>query len=317
MIKILSPSRSLEITKVQIEAGADEIYLGVDMDDFNIYSFGGRFKKMNGIQTQLHSYDELRENVEYCKQHNVDLQLTANMHYVPRELEKHYLEFIKTAVDIGVDQLIISNMGLIRLVREAGINTYIVAGSFTFIPNSEHVRMLKDLGVNRVVLPHATKISEINTIKDKVPDMDIEIFALIGGGNNCGRCMMFHAPIRRDIGPGCRAKYKLDYDGKTYEDVKFLDAAADCALCSMKELADAGVNSLKIVGRENANDVVMPKFTEIFYQYREGMLAGKERNEIKKCLDDNGITWKMVWEPKFCANGKCKFNPTKVTNSYI
>lgn len=107
--------------------------------------------------------------------------------------------------------------------------------------------------------------------------------------------MMFHSPIRCDIGPGCRASYDVTYDGTLHKGVCYMDAAADCALCSMKELMDAGAYSLKIVGREMKNEVVASQFTEIFYQYRACLLQGMERSEIKAYLSDNVFGWDLVW----------------------
>lgn len=316
MIKILSPSRNYEITKMQIESGADEIYLGVDVNDFNVYSYGGRFRSMNGTVTQVSGVEELKKISSYCKKKNVILQLTANMHYIPKELEEGYISFVKNCSPY-VDQLIVSNIGLIKKIRRAGIDVPIVAGSFMFIPNSDMIKYLQSLGVVRVVLPHASKIKEIDIIHKRVPEIEIEVFALIGGGNNCGRCMMFHSPIRYDIGPGCRASYDVTYDGQTYQHISFMDAAADCALCSMQELIDVGVKSLKIVGRENKNEVVASLFTEVFYQYRKCLYKGMNKNEIKDYLSENVFGWDMVWKKRFCKDNKCKFNNTNITRSYI
>lgn len=316
MIKILAPARNYETAKLQVDAGADEIYLGVDAGDFNVYSYGGRFKSMNGVITQVPNVDELIKISAYCKKNNVMLQLTANMHYIPKELEDGYLDFIKEC-EPYVDQLIVSNIGLIKKLRANGVTTPVAAGSFTFIPNSEMIKYLKSLGVVRVVLPHATKLEEIEKIHKEVPDMELEIFALIGGGNNCGRCMMFHSPIRCDIGPGCRASYNVTYGEENYNDICYMDAAADCALCSMQELCEAGAYSLKIVGREMKNEIVASQFTEIFYHYRKCMLEGMKKNEIKEYLSENVFGWDMVWKPRFCDKARCKFNKTNITKSYI
>lgn len=145
MIKILAPTRNYEIARMQVEAGADELYMGVDAGDFNVYSYGGRFRRMNGVVTQVPSVEELAKISSYCRKKNVLVQLTANMHYIPRELEEGYIQFIKEC-EPYIDQVIVSNIGLIQRVRKAGISTPIAAGSFTFIPNSEMVKFLQDLG---------------------------------------------------------------------------------------------------------------------------------------------------------------------------
>lgn len=316
MIHILAPVRNYETAKMQIDAGADEIYLGVDGGDFNVYSYGGRFKSMNNVVTQVSDVDELAKISRYCRKKGRLLQLTMNMHYIPREFEEGYMEHLRNCAPY-IDQVIISNVGLISKVRKAGIDIPVAAGSFTFIPNSEMIKYLQSLGVVRVVLPHASRVSEIAKIHDAVPDMELEIFALIGGGNNCGRCMMFHSPLKCDIGPGCRATYDVTYDGRLYERVPYMDAAADCSLCSMKELTDAGAYSLKIVGREMRNEVVASQFTEIFYEYRKCMMEGMGVGEIKQYLSENVFGWDLVWKDKFCNNQRCKFRDTDITRSYV
>ncbi|MDR1639007.1 MAG: U32 family peptidase [Clostridiales bacterium] len=316
-IKILAPSRNLLMTQKQIEAGADEVYFGVESGDFKVYSFSGRYKSMNGVKVQIASYEELKENLDICHENGVSCQLAANMHYIPEELNGEYLEHIKACVSLGVDQLIVSNISLIAEIRKSGIDTPILAGSFTFMPNSEMVKYLESIGVFRVVLPHAMRLNEIAGIKAACPNVELEIFALIGGGNNCGRCLMFHSPVRKDIGPGCRALYDVNYGGVEYTGKRFLDAAADCALCSMKDLIDAGADALKIVGRESKNEAISAKFTNIFVRFREGVYAGKSTAEIKKDLAADTLFWNMNWLPRFCEDNRCKFHKTEVTESYI
>lgn len=316
-IKILAPSRNLLMTKKQIEAGADEVYFGVESGDYKVYSFSGRYKSMNGVKVQIASYDELKENLDVCHQSGVVCQLAANMHYIPEQLNEEYLEHIRVCVDLGVDHLIVSNISLIKEIRKAGIDIPILAGSFTFIPNSEMVKYLESIGVFRVVLPHAMRLSEIEKIKIACPNVELEIFALIGGGNNCGRCLMFHSPVRKDIGPGCRALYEINYDGLSYSGKRFLDAAADCCLCSMRDLIDAGADALKIVGREAKNEAISAKFTNIFFRFRDGVYAGKSTVEIKNDLATETLFWNMNWVPRFCEDSRCKFHKTEITESYI
>ena len=316
MIKILAPVRDFETAKLHIDAGADEIYLGVKGGDFNIYSYGGRFQSMNKVSTQVPNIEELKRISKYAKKRGVMIQLTMNMHYIPSEFEEGYMELLRDCSPY-IDQVIISNIGLIRKVMASDIQVSVAAGSFTFIPNSEMIAYLKSLGVKRVVLPHATSVEEIAAIHQKFPDIELEIFALIGGGNNCGRCMMFHSPIKSDIGPGCRALYDVSYNGEIYKNVPYMDAAADCSLCSMKELSDAGAYSLKIVGREIRNEVMAASFTEMFYEYRKCMIEGMSVPEIKRYLSDHVFGWDIAWVQRFCKNSKCKFNTTKVTKSYI
>ncbi|MCL2425149.1 MAG: U32 family peptidase [Oscillospiraceae bacterium] len=316
-IKIVAPSRNYTMTKKQIESKADEIYVDVESGDFKVLSFSRRHKKANGVNIQLRSYEELKKHSDLCHANGVEVQLTANIHYVPQELVDGYINHIKNCIDAGVDKLVISDISVVKEIRKRGITTPIIASSYTFTPNSEMVKFLEHLGVSRIVLPQAISISEISRIKEKNPNMEIEVVAFIGGGNNCGRCLMAHSPMRKDIAMGCRALYDIQYDGKKYSGKKFLDAAADCSLCSMPDLISSGVSTLKIFGRESKNESIPIKLTKVFHFFREGVLSGLSVEQIKEKLTRETLFWQMNWVPRFCENKKCKFHETDITNSYI
>lgn len=71
MIKILAPTRNYEIARMQVEAGADELYMGVDAGDFNVYSYGGRFRRMNGVVTQVPSGRGTGQDQQLLRKENV------------------------------------------------------------------------------------------------------------------------------------------------------------------------------------------------------------------------------------------------------
>ena len=60
-IKIKAPVNSLQSAKMQIAAGAEEIYLSYSSNDINALSFSGRGKEsFNKIKTQMR-YEEFQE----------------------------------------------------------------------------------------------------------------------------------------------------------------------------------------------------------------------------------------------------------------
>jgi collagenase-like PrtC family protease len=216
-----------------------------------------------------------------------------------------------------VDYLIVSNLGLIRYLRRRGVSLPIVAGVFLLTPNVEQARLLEDLGVQRLVLPQGVTLRDIALFKRRTR-LEIEIFGHFGGGNNCGRCMLLHSPTIADIGPGCRAAYDVEGpDGRRSAREFFLDAAADCCLCSVPPLMRIGVDVLKIVGRESANSFMNSKITELYRRVQDLTLEGLTVKQIKRRFEEEELVWTAMWRPRFCDKQRCRFRATNITRSYI
>ena len=102
--EILSPAGNFEKMKAAILYGADAVYLAGN-------AFGMRAAADN------FTVDELREAVKYAHERNVKVYLTVNT--MPREYEydalKKYFADIK---DIGIDALIIADVGVMTLAKE-------------------------------------------------------------------------------------------------------------------------------------------------------------------------------------------------------
>jgi len=312
-MKIVAPTKSLEMTQMQINAGTDEVYLGLGNNKYSTYTFNGRFKVMNTFPVQVDSIEELDNIVNACREKNIKVNFAANTHYIATGLEDEYVEYIYKGVNAGVDCLIVSNMGLIKLIRKHGITLPIIAGTYAFIPNMEHLKMLMDMGIKRVILPHALTIDELRAFCT-VEGMEIETFCFMGGGNNCGRCMLLHSD---HMGMGCRGGYRVETMKGNKTNNYFLDAAVDCALCSIPALIEAGVDKLRLIGRESPNPTVNSKIVYLFRQFIDGYYEGKSVDQIKQELSASEMMWEMMWVPRFCENIRCKYQTTRITNSYI
>jgi putative protease len=320
-IKVMAPSRSLEMTRYQCDAGADELYIGLDGREIDPcyvnFTFNGRYNVINNVPCQVRTGQELQRIVEYAHSRDVKVNYTANIHYLSESFADEFDRYLDTGIAAGVDYLIVSNVGLIRYIRKRGVTLPIVAGVFLVTPNVEQVRLLSDFGVSRVVLPQAITFSELEQFTH-IDGMEIEIFGHFGGGNNCGRCMLLHSPTIVDIGPGCRAAYDV-YVGDRLHSTQnyFLDAAADCSLCHLPLLMDIGVDVIKIVGRESGNSFINSKITEMYCLVQDYILQDMSMSEIKHKLHEEQLVWTSLWKPRFCKSKRCKFGRTPITDSYI
>ena len=102
--EILSPAGNFEKMKSAILYGADAVYLAGEI-------FGMRAAADN------FSIEELREAVKYAHERNVKVYLTVNT--MPRENEYPLLRKYFTDIkDIGLDALIIADIGVLMLAKE-------------------------------------------------------------------------------------------------------------------------------------------------------------------------------------------------------
>lgn len=319
---IMVPVRDLETAKYMCEAGGDEIYCGVDGRVINkaytVFSFNGRFnRKDDGTSTQVNTVEELHQIVDYCHSKGVKVFYTANCQYLDSSLKREFDEYIQIGIDADVDGFIVSNFGILQYLHKKNINKPIISGLFILAVNDEYFDILKKLGVFRVVMPHSITLPEIKKIREKY-DMEIEIFGHIGGGNNCGRCMFIHSPSIPEIGPACRSSYNV-YRQDTYEVVntKFYDGAADCTLCSLEEIMNADIDSLKVIGRGNSNPAKLAGIVSIYAKARENALNGVHSADSLDVLFKEKPEMREVWDNIFCSGERCKLKDCTITRSYI
>ncbi len=248
--EILSPAGNLEKLKFAIEYGADAVYLGGKL--FNLRERAGNF-----------SVEEMAEGIEYAHLRGKRVYVTLNAFARNRDFEE-LKSYVKEIALLKPDALIVSDLGVLSLVREIAPELDIHISTQANVTNYKVVEILKDLAVKRVVLARELSIPEIAEIKEKVPDVELEVFV---HGAMCmaysGRCLLsdylaYRASNKGACSQSCRWKYyiveekrpgelyEIEEDGKgTY----IFNSKDLCALPVLPELVRAGVDSFKIEGR--------------------------------------------------------------------
>jgi putative protease len=132
---------------------------------------------------------------------------------------KTFIRDLKPVVDMGPDALIMSDPGLIMLVRENFPEMDIHLSVQANAVNWATVKFWKQMGLTRVILSRELSLEEIEEIRTQVPDMEIEIFV---HGALCmaysGRCLLSGYINKRDPNQGtctnaCRWEYNVQ-EGK-------------------------------------------------------------------------------------------------------
>ncbi|TGB80971.1 hypothetical protein C9E90_12215, partial [Salmonella enterica subsp. enterica serovar Enteritidis] len=89
---------------------------------------------------------------------------------------KTFIRDLKPVVEMGPDALIMSDPGLIMLVREHFPAMPIHLSVQANAVNWATVKFWQQMGLTRVILSRELSLEEIEEIRQQVPDMEIEIF---------------------------------------------------------------------------------------------------------------------------------------------
>lgn len=313
----MAPVNSYQSALLQIKAGADEIYLGLDDDNFKNLSFSGRGRLTNSGKKINPGENEFKQIVDLAHRHNVDVNYTANVSYMvdgeSNYLNKLYENYIKKGVSLGIDRIIVGDLGNLLYLSSKNLNVPLVASVFFSTFNVETADLLKRLGVMRVVLPHQVTIEEITEIKNQ-SNLEVEVFVGVGCSNIDGSCKLLHnAGENIKFGIPCKSLYEVVIDGENIGYKNFMDATLDCSLCNLKRLYDANVDVVKIIGRDQ-NSIFTSSITKIHKKCIEHL---KTHGDLCKADIDNYIGHVQWWKKQFCEKNVCRYSKNKIMNSYI
>lgn len=314
-MKLLAPISSFESAKLQISAGADEVYVGLKSKEYNNFSFSGRGQIVSGRKSICPDDNELREIVKYAHEYNVKVSLAANTTFLSEaysfNAEQIYLDYIERGINCDIDNIIIGDIGLIHKVSAMNYPINIHASTFLDTMNTEQIKLLKELGVKRTVLTYQMSDKEIKKICEQ-NIMEIEVFGYMGCSFFNGACNLIHdmgGDHNFHIGTPCKAIWEVEFGGKVGES-RALDAGLLCALCALKRLDIYGVNVIKIAGREQNPQMI----STIVKLFRTAMDARWESEMYKAFINSIVPSW---WKKIYCRNQKCKYEVNEITNSYI
>lgn len=248
--ELLAPAGSLDAVRAALGSGADAVYLGATR--FNARDEGAQL-----------SLEELEQACRMAHARGRRIYLTLNVLIKPAELVEA-LDFLGEAIDRGIDAVIVQDLGLIRLIRAIYPNLEVHGSTQTTVHDEAGARVLRDLGVSRVVLARENTLEDIRAIRGAVPDLGLESFV---HGALCisysGQCFMSGMISERSANRGacaqsCRKDYVLtDLDTREELDRGFLISARDLgAYQHLREIAEAGIVCLKVEGRKKRAEYV-------------------------------------------------------------
>ncbi|MGB4616234.1 MAG: U32 family peptidase [Limnochordia bacterium] len=247
--ELLAPAGNMEKAVTAIAYGADAVYLSGEL--YGMRAQAGNF-----------SNDELAAVVRYAHERGVKVYVTVNIIPHNQHLEElpEYVTFLR---DIGVDAIIVSDVGVISIARRYAPDLPLHLSTQANTVNWEAARFWSDFGITRIVLARECTREEILTIRSKV-DCELELFV---HGAMCvaysGRCLLSAVMTGREANLGectqsCRWKYSVMESKRpgeyfpveeTGEGTYIFNSKDLCLLEYLPEVIATGVDSLKIEGR--------------------------------------------------------------------
>lgn len=194
------------------------------------------------------SIEEIGEATKACHEKNVKIYVAINSNVQEHEVEA-LLENIFYLDAIGVDGLILADYGIISCVVGKLKNVEIHASTLLGVYNIETVRILKQMGISRIIFYANLYLDEMIQIMSTFPELDYELVA--EGGtcfNDIRQCRLPHIITDDEHTLSCRNGCAL-LCGEEIVKGKML-AEHPCRVAEVIGLyMAAGIKSFKIEGR--------------------------------------------------------------------
>lgn len=330
IVELLSPARDFTSLNAAITNGADSVYLGISGYNLRAHTSGFLL-------------EDLKSAVRICHDSGVKLYVCTNTVMKDDDLES--LRKIMPEIEsVGADAVIASDLGVLPIARDNNLKVHMSVQAN--ISNTESIKLLKELGVSRVILSREFSLEEIRKIKAKSP-LEIEVFV---HGAMCmavsGRCFLSSYLYGKDANCGeciqpCRENWKLVLEDlkndltqdpnreiilNQEEEITHILSPKDlCMIEHIPELIKIGVDSFKIEGRARSADYVATAtrtYREAIESYESNQWEFKPEwtEDIKKVFNrgfDTGFYFKKPYETsKYNESTHIKKDVGSVCNYY-
>ena len=291
--ELLSPAGTLKNMRYAFAYGADAVYAGQPR-----YSLRVR-------NNEFSKEEVLGQGIEEAHAAGKLFFLASNIAAHNNKL-KNYLRDLEPVIEMGADALIMSDPGLIMMVRERFPDVPIHLSVQSNVVNYAAVKFWQSLGLRRIILSRELSLKEITQIREQCPDIELEVFV---HGALCiaysGRCLLSGYLAHRDSNQGactntCRWKYNT-YEGRetstgdvvpvamleeeqrpgefmpAYEDehgTYIMNSKDLRAVQHVHALASLGIDSLKIEGRTKSA-YYTARTTQVYHRAIEDAAAGR------------------------------------------
>lgn len=254
-IELMAPVSNNDTLIAALSSGADSVYLG--------------YKEFNArIVADNFTNHELEDAIKLIHEKGKKGYLVFNTLLKDSEFERA-ITYLNFAIDIGVDGIIIQDLGIINWLRNKPVPLF--ASTQMTICNSRGVNIAKLMGFKRVVLARELNINDIASVSEKTKGIELECFIhgglCIGYSGQCAASTIFeHCAANRGIcKTPCWEDYALYCDNQLVYSGKIIKPKDMYAIHHISRLNEMGISALKIQGRSRSVSYV----TNVVKVYRE------------------------------------------------
>ncbi len=200
-VELLSPAGTLKNMRYAFAFGADAVYAG--QPRYSLRVRNNDFLDAN-LETGIHEAHRLGKK----------FYLATNI--IPHNSKiKTFIKDMTPIIELGPDALIMSDPGLIMMIKETWPEMPIHLSVQANTVNYAATRFWHSMGIERIILSRELSLDEIAEIRQQCPEMELEVFV---HGALCiaysGRCLLSGYFNQRDPNQGsctnsCRWKYDL------------------------------------------------------------------------------------------------------------
>jgi U32 family peptidase len=287
--KIHAPAVRYEDIEILAKEGADTFYMGYLEKSAKNETTPSVTNRRPYRHANVDSFDEIEAMIK--KAHELDKRTAfcANETYDETGFDNISAD-IERIISMGIDHIIVSDVGLISLIKNKYPETRVVLSTVSTAMNYLDVEFFSNLGVSAVTLIRQLLIDEVKSIVHKCPEMEFIVFIY---GSKCpnidGYCSFHHGfiekenpllsiyniPILRNVlervrvpeaasvymkkrfiqsDLGCSLQYEsipITNDPATPVPNWHFNNTLECGLCALWDFYNAGIRGFKIVGREH------------------------------------------------------------------
>lgn len=198
--ELLSPAGSFKSMRYAFAYGADAVYAGQPRYSLRVRNNEFRHENLAEAINEAHSQGKQFFIASNIAPHN--------------DKVKTYLRDLEPVIAAGPDALIMSDPGLIMMVREKWPSIPVHLSVQSNAVNFATVKFWQSLGLTRIILSRELSLKEVAQIREECPDIELEVFV---HGALCmaysGRCLLSGYMNHRDANQGactnaCRWQYK-------------------------------------------------------------------------------------------------------------
>ena len=295
--EIVAPGGSWSKAVIAALNGAEAVYVGVP------------FTSLRMRQNKIKTFELLRKTIDDI--HKIGAKAYLTMNIFPRNIDiKVFESIVERISDLWADAIIFSDPGTYKIIRKYLPDIPLHLSTQTNTLNRAAVKFWYDLWVKRIVLARELHIKEIEEIKNKVPDMELEVFV---HGAMCmsysGRCLLGEYFSGRDgnkweCSHVCRYKFKvyLEEEKRPWrlfqlvEDEQWSYLLSSKDLCTIERLWELLniVDWLKIEWRSKS-EFYVASTVKAYRHVRDAILSWKKIDEEIKNLVYK-IPHRYYWE---------------------